>query len=232
MLLSRDPASLPASTTHTVLLSSKSNTTRRVAPNQDMHLPGEVYTPAEIAALLGACSLNSPTGIRNRAMIMFLYRSGLRVSEITRMRPAELNQAGHSVRVLGKGRDGGKVTVRGFHPTADDSLARWLDTRRRLGIRHTAPVFCTLRGGQLHTQYLRNMLPRLAAKTSIIKRVHPHGLRHTYAVELQNEGVPVSVISKLLGHSSIAVTARYLDHLTNQQAIDALQGVSLPELPG
>jgi integrase len=57
----------------------------------------------------------------------------------------------------------------------------------------------------------------------------PHK-RHTFAVELEAAGTPVTVISKLLGHSSIAVTARYLDHLTNGQAVDALQAAELPAL--
>lgn len=201
------------------------------APNAGKRYPAIPLTPDEVAALLAACSMRAPTGVRNRAMIMFLYRSGLRVSEITKMRPAELNRANHSVRVLGKGRNGGKVTTRGFHPTADDALARWLDTRRQLGIKNTAPVFCTLAGGPLTTQYVRNMLHQRAARAGIAKRVHPHGLRHTYAFELHQQRLPVAAISKLLGHSSIAVTARYLDHLTNQEAIDALQDVDLPDLP-
>jgi site-specific recombinase XerD len=72
------------------------------------------------------------------------------------------------------------------------------------------------------------MLHRLAAQAGVEKRVHPHGLRHTFAVELEAAGVPVTTISKLLGHSSVAVTARYLDHLTNAQAIEALAAIELP----
>jgi integrase/recombinase XerD len=74
------------------------------------------------------------------------------------------------------------------------------------------------------------MLRRLAAKAEITKRVHPHGFRHTFAVELEAAGTPVTTISKLLGHSSVAVTARYLDHLTNGQAVAALEAATLPAL--
>jgi site-specific recombinase XerD len=194
-----------------------------------MTFPPEPLTPAEVAAILGQCSLRAPTGIRNRALLMLLYRSGLRISEALALKPADISLEAHTARVLhGKG---GKATVRGFHASADDALARWLEHRKGLGLKN-GPLFCTLDGGQLSDRYVRDLLKRLAAKAGIEKRVHPHGLRHTFADELRRSGMDVVTISKLLGHSSIAVTSRYLDHLTNGQAVDALQGADLPEVDG
>ena len=92
-----------------------------------------------------------------------------------------------------------------------------MDTRASVGLRN-GPPFCTLDGDPLYAQYVRQMLRRMADRAGIEKRVHPHGLRHTFAKELRQAGVDVVTISKLLGHSSIAVTSRYLDHLTNDQA--------------
>lgn len=200
--------------------------------------PPEPLTPDEVARLLAGCSLRAPTGIRNRAMLMLLYRSGLRVSELLALKPADIDLDQHTARVLhGKGKGGpkaGKYTVRGFHPTADDALIRWMDYRKglaqQLGLKN-GPLFCTLEGGPVSDRYVRDLLKRLADRAGIEKRVHPHGLRHTFAKELHDNGVPVATISKLLGHSSIAVTARYLDHLTNDQAVKALQCVDLPPLP-
>jgi site-specific recombinase XerD len=200
----------------------------QLATNAGRKFPAEVLTTAEAGALISACSHRSPTGIRNRALIWLLYRSGLRISEALALRPADVDLARHSARVLhGKG---GKATTRGFHPSADDALARWADTRKALGIRG-GPLFCTLAGGPLQAAYVRNLLHRLAGQAAIDKRVHPHGLRHTYAAELEDAGLTVSEISKLLGHSSAAVTARYLDHLTNDRAIAALTAAALPD-PG
>jgi integrase len=54
--------------------------------------------------------------------------------------------------------------------------------------------------------------------------------RHAFAWELERAGTPVTVISALLGHSSVAVTARYLNHLTNHQAVSALAAADLPGL--
>jgi site-specific recombinase XerD len=198
-----------------------------VRPKPKTTYPAEPLTPAEVSAIIGACSACSLTGIRNRALLMLLYRSGLRISEALDLKPSDLNVADHSARVLhGKGN---KATVRGFHPSADDALARWADTRRSLGIR-SAPLFCTLAGGPLSDRYVRDMLKRAAAKAGVEKRVHPHALRHTYADELRKAGADVVTISKLLGHSSIAVTARYLDHLSNSAAIAILEAIVLPDV--
>jgi site-specific recombinase XerD len=197
------------------------------SPTQGRKFPAELLSPDEVAAIIGACSARSRTGIRNRALLTLLYRSGLRISEALALRPADVNLKRCTCRVLhGKGN---KATTRGFHPSATDALARWMDTRAGLGLRN-GPLFCTLAGQPLYAQYVRQMLARLASQAGVDKRVHPHGLRHTFAFELEEAGASVATISKLLGHSSIAVTSRYLDHLTNGQAIERLQAIDLPSL--
>jgi integrase len=60
---------------------------------------------------------------------------------------------------------------------------------------------------------------RTGAKAGLAKRVHPHGLRHSYASALVREGVPLNVISKALGHSSSAITSRYLDYIAPADVI-------------
>lgn len=202
-------------------------TNRPLAPNKGKKYPAEPLTPAEVGSLIGQCSMRAPTGIRNRAMLTLLYRSGLRVSEMLALRPADVNLAQHSIRLLDT--KSGKPQTRGFHPTAADALMRWMDKRSELGVRN-APLFCTLSGDPVSDDYVRVLLRRLGAKAGIGKRVHPHGLRHTFACELEAQGAPVTVISKLLGHSSVAVTARYLDHLSNAQAIEALGNIEMPPL--
>jgi len=208
------------------------------APNAGRKYPAEPLSPAEVTAIIGQCSRRAPTGIRNRALLTLLYRSGLRVSEVLAVRPHDVDMARHSIRLVET--KSGQPQTRGFHPSADDALARWLDTRKALGIgrRRAGPggagaggrLFCTLAGTPLSDDYVRGLLHRLGGKAGIPKRVHPHGLRHTFAVELETAGTPVTTISKLLGHSSVAVTARYLDHLTNGQAVTALEAADLPPI--
>jgi integrase len=67
------------------------------------------------------------------------------------------------------------------------------------------------------------MLPRIAKRACIDKRVHAHGLRHTLAKEMREEGIDIGIISKQLGHSSIATTARYLDHVAPISVINAMK---------
>jgi len=202
-------------------------TNRPIAPNKGKHYPAEPLTPAEVAAIIAQCSVRAPTGIRNRAMLTLLYRSGLRVSELLALRPADVNLDKHSIRLLST--KIGQPQTRGFHPSADDAVMRWLDKRRTLGFRN-GPLFCTLEGTPVSDDYVRVLLRRLARKAGIEKRVHPHGLRHTFAVELDAAGTSISVISKLLGHRSVPTTARYLDHLTNGHAVAVLEGTDLPPL--
>lgn len=199
------------------------------APNAGRKYPAEPLTPSEVQSLLAQCSRRAPTGIRNRALLTLLYRSGLRVSEVLSLRPSDVDLSKHTIRLLDT--KSGHAQTRGFHPSADDALARWLDTRKALGVPNgKTRLFCTLDGAPVSDDYVRALLRRLGAKAGVDKRVHPHGLRHTFAVELEQAGTPVTVISKMLGHSSVAVTSRYLDHLTNGQAVEALLAAELPPL--
>ena len=169
-----------------------------------------------------AASGRAPTGIRNRALIAVLYRGLLRVSEALALVPKDLDRPSGTFRVLhGKGDRSRTVAI---DPAAFGLIERWLDVRAKLpGVHRRAPLFCTLDGEPLRSAYVRALLPRLAKRAGIEKRVHPHGLRHSGAAELRGEGVDIGVISKQLGHGSIATTARYLDHIAPAQVIEAMQ---------
>ena len=162
-------------------------------PNKGRKYPAEVLTPAEVAALIGRCSPKAPTGIRNRALLVLLYRSGLRVSEVLALRPADVN--------LTRSTRSGCCTARAIRPPPAASTrpppTRWPagSTPAASSASGRGPLFCTLPGGPVHPQYVRNLLHRLAAKAGIDKRVHPHGLRHTFAFELEPAGTPVTTIT-------------------------------------
>jgi site-specific recombinase XerD len=171
----------------------------------------DVLTTNEVRALMDACSRRAPTGIRNRALIALLYGAGLRISEALALLPKDLDLDALAVRVhRGKG---AKARTAALLPEAVPYLERWLDKRKSLGVNGRRPVFCTLQAGPIATPYIRVLLPRLARKAGIEKRVHAHGLRHSHAHKLRREGVDVAQIQKQLGHASLATTGVYLDHL-------------------
>ena len=161
-------------------------------PTRGKKLPPEPLTTDEVKSLLVACSNRAPTGVRNQALIVTLYRGQLRIGEALGLRPKDLDDGAGSIRILhGKG---DRSRTIGLDPVAWSVVQRWLDVRRSLGIDGRRTVFCTLKGKSLAASYVRSLLPRLARKAGIEKRVHPHGLRHTGAFELANEGHPLHVI--------------------------------------
>ncbi len=189
--------------------------------NAGHRFPAEILTPDEVRALIGACSNRAPTGIRNRALIVALYRGGLRISEALALKPKDVDEAAGTITVL-RGKGDRRRTV-GLDPGAFAVLARWLERRRALGLTGRQPLFCTLDGRPLKSSYVRTLLPRLAAKAGLEKRVHAHGLRHTHAAELAREGTPANLIQAQLGHNSLATTDRYLRHIAPQQLVDAMR---------
>ena len=181
--------------------------------------PVETLTHDEVMSLLNQCSRSAPTGIRNRALIVVMWRCMLRVSEALALKPSDFD--GSSIRVLfGKGK---KSRTVGIDPQASAALELWLEHRKtKLGFNGNKPLFCTLNGSPIQTAYVRNLMKRLARKAGIEKRVHPHCLRHTGASELLSEGANVGIISTQLGHSSIATTSRYLNHINPKEVIDTM----------
>ena len=190
---------------------------RRRKPKR--RFPAETLTDAEVRALLDACP-SSASGLRNRALIAVLYRTGLRISEALDLYPKDVDRERGSIRVMhGKG---DKARIVGVDRGALAILERWLDVRACCGHDGSRPIFCTSSGERLTAGYVRRWLPGLGRRAGIGKRVYAHGLRHTHAAQLREEGVDIGIISKQLGHSSIATTAHYLDHIAPWAVVDAV----------
>lgn len=185
-------------------------------------LPPEPLSHREATALLYVCRPRNKLGPRNRALIVLLWRCGLRCSEALALRPCDVDLVAGRVRVLhGKG-DLSRVV--GIDPQAGKVIAVWLEKRAALGLGDAGRLICSLSGRPVLPSYVRGLFGRLGKRCGIAKRVHPHGLRHTHAVELMSEGVSIGIISKQLGHKSIATTAQYLDHIAPQSVIEAMRG--------
>ncbi len=188
-----------------------------VPPNKGKTYAPEVLTCEEIRALLAACG-RSATGLRNRAILVVLWRAGLRVGEALALRPSDLDPAAGTLRVP-RGKTGHRTV--GLDPEALALVDQWATHRRAvLSVNGQRPLFCTLRGVALQPSYVRSMLKRLAARSGIERRVHPHALRHTMAAELLREGASVRHIQLQLGHSDLSTTAAYLESIQPLELVE------------
>lgn len=185
--------------------------------------PAEVLTVDEVHAILKAFG-RGYAGARDRALTVLLWRTGLRISEALALYPKDVDLASHTVTVL-HGKGDRRRTV-GLDPDAAAYLERWLAKRSELGLTGRHPLFCVISkptlGKQLYSSCYREALKDAAGRAGILKRVHPHGLRHTHAAHLAEHNVPVHLIKAQLGHSSLATTARYVDHLSPRQVVAAV----------
>ncbi len=107
----------------------------------------EILTEGEVLALIRACSSIAPSGVRNRALIAVLWRSGLRVGEALSLELRDVDLTAGTLRVRhGKGDRSRTV---GLDEQSAALMARWIDRRRQLHPGARSPVLCTLAGGRL-----------------------------------------------------------------------------------
>ena len=166
---------------------------------------------AEIEALLRAPELHTRTGRRDRTLLLVAVQTGLRASELIQLRCQDVQLGpGAHLRCQGKGR---KQRCTPLRQDAAAALRAWLDERRG---EPDAPVFPNRLGGALSRDGLAYLLAkylaiaRQACPSLQDKRVTPHVLRHTAAMELLQNGVDRAVIALWLGHESVETTYVYL----------------------
>ena len=179
-------------------------------------------TRTEIDALLAAPNRDTWLGRRNHALLLTVIQTGLRLSEITSIRRQDVSLGkGANIRCEGKGR---KERCTPLAKSTVIVLTAWI--REQGGEDGTRILFPTARGGQLSADAVQHLLRKyvtLAQKTCpslADKRISPHVLRHTTAMELLQSGVDRTLIALWLGHESVETTQIYLEaDLTIKEAI-------------
>lgn len=191
-----------------------------VAVDTEAPLSNELLTPEEAAALVAASSSRAPTGLRNRALVAMMYRSGLRPGEALALLPADVDLEAGTVRV--PPRKGGQPRLTGVDATTRSMVRVWLGRRAERGIGPDRALFCTLAGESLKAAYVRELLPRLARRAEIGKRVHPLALRYANAAELAEEGMPAAMIDRHLGVAPMGGARRYRRTVSEQDVAAAI----------
>ncbi len=169
-------------------------------------------TREQMQAILDAPGATTLAGRRDRLLLLLLYNTGARVSEIANLQVQDVRlESSSCVHILGKGRK--KRSVPLWQETAK-LLRQWL---RRAKVTPESPLLPNARGAFISrsgvAQRLRLAVARASAKDPALKSVHvsPHTVRHTTAMHLLQSGVDLSMIAMWLGHESIQTTHQYLD---------------------
>jgi integrase/recombinase XerD len=171
----------------------------------------DFLTRAEIEALIQAVDPTTRSGRRDRMLLLLALQTGLRVSELINLACGDVMLGtGAHVRCMGKGRKERSTPLR---KDCVEALRGWLNERRGA---NGEPLFVSNRGGQLSRDAVERIVRKhvdLAAKTCPTlrgKRVTPHVLRHSAAMQLLQNGVDRTVIALWLGHESVESTQMYV----------------------
>lgn len=187
-------------------------------------LPPSVPGRDDVEAMLDACP-DSWLGKRKRAMLVLLYRCGLRCDEVLHVEPADIRLRAPATVWVRKpknlGRGAPQRTV-GLDARTVEILREWLEAR---GDR-PGPLFLTQRGEPVHSSNVRRVLPLLARRGGLTGRVHPHGMRHAFATECYREGMGLIEIQQALGHKSVGTTQTYLQSIGATEVVAATGGRS------
>lgn len=150
-----------------------------------------------------------PYGARDRAILEMLYGSGLRVSELVRLRADQISWEERFLRITGKG---GKTRYVPLGGMAAKALQNYVRKARFVLAKegHRVPeLFLSNRGERLTRERIRQIIRKRAAAAGLHERVYPHIMRHSFATHLLENGADLRVIQDMLGHADLATTQIY-----------------------
>ena len=182
-------------------------TVRMVPARRPPRFP-KALSESQVEALLGAPDVDTPLGLRDRAMLETLYATGLRVSELVLLKTVEVGLADGVLRVIGKG---DKERLVPLGEEARSWIERWLVEGRPalLAGRSADALFVTARAAPMTRQMFWMLIKRYATRAAIDAPLSPHTLRHAFATHLLNHGADLRVVQLLLGHADISTTQIY-----------------------
>lgn len=179
----------------------------------------DVYEVDEIRRALRVCP-STPSGTRDRFVVMLLWCTGLKTAELLSLRPRDYSpeavQAG-ARRVVIPG---------GQRDRLEELHDAWVECRRGIAKRRS-PLVCNLTGGALDSSYVRHMLAGLSEQAELGKRLNAQGLRNTFAAAMHRGDVPMEVIRRQLGLSDLEYTVGYVAEVTHEEQQSAMADFSL-----
>ena len=175
----------------------------------------EILSLKEIEQILEQPNLQTPLGMRDRAMLEMLYATGMRVSELTHLPTHQVNLEGGFVLLYGKG------SKERIVPLGSEAM-RWValylkGARGALSKgKESAFLFINRSGKEMSRQRFWKNLKDYAKKAGLHKRISPHLLRHSFASHLLERGADLRSVQMMLGHVDISTTQIYT-HVTGEK---------------
>lgn len=160
-------------------------------------------------------SSSEPEGMRNQAILEFLYASGARISEASGLLASDVDFSSRQVRVMGKG---SKERIVPLHDLAVSSMRTYAEHARPqlLGSGSCPCFFVSSRGRAMSTDALRKMFKRTLASAGVDGTYTPHDMRHTFATDLLDGGADLRSVQEMLGHASLSTTQIYT-HVSSER---------------
>ncbi len=176
-------------------------------PRMTRRIP-QTLNVEEVDRLLNAPDLNTPYGLRDKAMLELFYSSGLRVSELATLELHQLDLENGYLRVFGKG---SKERLVPIGSKAAEAIVSYIESGRSFFVKpHTgSDLFLSERGKAISRKMLWVIIKHCASIAGIEKPVKPHLLRHSFATHLLNGGADLRAIQEMLGHADISTTQIY-----------------------
>jgi integrase/recombinase XerD len=177
------------------------------APRAFKALP-RALSMSQVESLLEAPDVSTALGVRDRAILEVLYAAGLRVSELTSLRPPDLDLELGVLTCMGKG---SKERLVPLGQQARDWVRRYLlEVRPAIVRRRDSPyLFLNHRGGRLSRMGLWGIVRRHAVTAGLQRLLTPHVLRHSFATHLLENGADLRAVQAMLGHADISTTQIY-----------------------
>jgi integrase/recombinase XerD len=140
--------------------------------------------------------------LRNKLILTLLYSTGLRVSELTKLKITAIDEEERTIRVRGKG-EKDRIVI--FDDATLNLIHEYLEKRNM----DSEYLFLSQEGNTLSSRYIQLMIKDYAKEAGITKKVTPHVMRHSFATHLLKNGVDIRAIQQLLGHSNLSTTQIY-----------------------
>lgn len=176
---------------------------KRIKSPKLPQLPPKAVELGDVRALLKVCGA-SPSGKRDRAIVLFLLDTGCRVGGLCRLRVRDLDLKGGKCEVVEKGEKARTVL---FVEETAHAVRAWLRARPFPG---SECVFTSIRDGRpMCDSTVNQMLRRLKKRAGVEGRVNPHAFRHAFAREFILSGGDIGTVSQILGHTQISVTKQF-----------------------